>query len=117
MCRELPYDGAAHRRVVGRVGAARVHTAVPGEEAVTEGGGLGGEVVEGTEVVQERGRGGEMGVGVDRGHVGGGPALPAGEQLGDAVGAVRRGELDTERFGRAALVGHDGDAVGEPGTG
>ncbi|CAM5544032.1 hypothetical protein SPURM210S_07882 [Streptomyces purpurascens] len=68
-------------------------------------------------MIQQGARRGEVGVRVDRGHVGGGPALLAGEQRGDAAGAVRRGELDAQGFGRAALVGHDGDAVGEPGAG
>ncbi|CAM5638679.1 hypothetical protein SGRIM128S_01033 [Streptomyces griseomycini] len=57
-----------------------------------------------------------MGVRVDRGHVGGGPAVPHREQLGDAVGAVRRGELDAERGRGAALVRHHGDPVGQSGA-
>lgn len=54
---------------------------------------------------------------MDRRHVRRRPALPAREQGGDAVGAVRCGELDAQRGGRSALVGHHGDAVGEPGAG
>ncbi len=114
---EPAYDRAAERRVHGGGLAVRVHVAVPGQQCPPHTAGLGGEGVEGAQDVQQGFCGGQSGVHVDRRHVGGRPAVLLTQQGRDAVGAMGRGELDAERGGEAALVGHGGDAVGEPAAG
>ncbi|GAA3227793.1 hypothetical protein GCM10020256_39410 [Streptomyces thermocoprophilus] len=114
---EAPYEGGAYGGVERGVFAAGVHVAVPGEQPCRQFPRGRGESAEAGQMVQQGCAGGEVGVGVDGGHVGRRPGAAGVEEGADAVGAVRWGELDAEGGSGAALVGHDGDAVGESGAG
>lgn len=101
----------ADRGVAGGRRTGRVHPAVPALKTVTEIDGLRRQVRQGGEPVEQLAGRAEPGVGVDRRHVVGRPAVARGEQLADPAGPVRRRELDAERLGQFAGVGHHRDAV------